>query len=261
MAKPVYFGKYRAYVSDVDDPMKMGRIRVNCPSVTGGLTKWCLPCIPVTYNNGGDFHFPKVGETVFIEFEDGDINYPIYTGGWLAENTCPIPSYDPDTRIISWGDNVIYMEKDKLTIRNSKCNVVLNNSDVEINAEDKVDILGSKTINIKTDSSVSIEGKDKVNVKSSTGLTITTPNSEMNFENGEMHFTTDLGSIDIEEEEIKVTKDNSTVVFKSDSIIFNNGRMKIDKDNVTISANDPLKGEVSAILDYDVVSKLKEMGG
>lgn len=110
MAKVQYFGKYRAKVHNVNDPEKRGRIRVLCPKVLGqAVSNWCEPCIPVAYNFGGDFAIPKVGETVWVEFEGGDVNKPIYTGGWWSTNSTPSSGYNTENRFITWGDCKIEM--------------------------------------------------------------------------------------------------------------------------------------------------------
>ena len=73
------FGKYIAYVRDNKDPMQKGRIKVQCPNVFGdGLSDWCEPVIPVAYNGHGDIAIPKLNDTVYIEFEEGDIKRPLY---------------------------------------------------------------------------------------------------------------------------------------------------------------------------------------
>lgn len=245
MAKnPKYYGKYRGYVADVNDPLKKGRIRVECPAITGGLTEWCLPCIPVSYDNGGDFHFPKVGEVVFIEFEDGDRKYPIYTGGYFSDNACPLPDYDPDTRVISWGDNVIFMEKEKMTITNGKGTVVLNKDDAELNVVGKVTVIGKSDVSITSDS--------KVNIQSEQGLNISAPNSEMNFDNGEMHFNSSLGNIDITDSGIKIES-------KTGSVIKTDGEnVSITGSAIILTANSGSKSD-SVTIDANLISKLKSL--
>ncbi len=92
MANPVYYGKYRAIVVDIKDPEKRGRIKVKCPKVLGEYkSSWCEPCIPVAYDRGGDFCLPKVGETVWIEFEEGEVDKPIYVGSWWSTQKTLIP--------------------------------------------------------------------------------------------------------------------------------------------------------------------------
>ena len=117
MSKSCYYGKYRAKVVDVQDPQKRGRIRVMCPKVLGeAKSSWCEPCVPVAYDNGGDFAIPKVGEFVWVEFEEGDYNKPIYTGGLWSSYNSPSPSYETDTRLITWGSCKIAMTKDSVSI-------------------------------------------------------------------------------------------------------------------------------------------------
>lgn len=72
-----YYGKYRAVVKDTVDPEKRGRIRVECPAVygQGNISKWCLPCF-----QAGVFSIPPKNSLVWIEFEEGDKNNPIWVG-------------------------------------------------------------------------------------------------------------------------------------------------------------------------------------
>lgn len=80
-----YFGKYRGKVSDVQDPMMLGRIKANVPSVTGEAdTGWAMPCAPFGGSGMGMFVLPDVGAGVWIEFEGGDPDYPIWSGCWWA---------------------------------------------------------------------------------------------------------------------------------------------------------------------------------
>ena len=117
MASTTFYGKYRAKVVDVKDPEQRGRIRVQCPKVLGDAkSSWCEPCIPVAYDNGGDFSIPKVGEFVWVEFEEGNPNKPIYTGGLWSYKKSPSSSYDTSTRIISWGDCKIVMSGNSVNI-------------------------------------------------------------------------------------------------------------------------------------------------
>lgn len=117
MSTPSFYGKYRAKVVDVDDPQYRGRIRVMCPKVLGeSKSSWCEPCVPVAYDNGGDFAIPKVGEFVWVEFEEGNSNKPIYTGGLWSANNSPSPPYEVGTRLITWGNCKIVMTGSSVNI-------------------------------------------------------------------------------------------------------------------------------------------------
>lgn len=122
MARQQYFGKYRAYVSRLNDPEERGRIKVTCPDIWGEDVEsaWCEPCIPVCYDNGGDFCLPLAGETVWIEFEEGDPNLPIWVGNWVSEKTSPLKGkykkLKDKVRVISYANCTIVMKEDKLQV-------------------------------------------------------------------------------------------------------------------------------------------------
>ena len=69
----------------VDDPDSMGRIKARVPSVCGTEeTGWALPCLPFVGPDMGIFMVPEVDANVWVEFEQGDIRFPIWSGGWWS---------------------------------------------------------------------------------------------------------------------------------------------------------------------------------
>lgn len=129
-----YFGKYRAKVVEVSDPEKRGRIRVRCPKVLGeAKSSWCEPCVPVAYDFGGDFNIPKIDEFVWVEFEEGNPNKPIYTGGLWSKEKSPSSEYDVDSRLITWGKCKIKMSKDDvITISVGGSVVTIKESSIKV---------------------------------------------------------------------------------------------------------------------------------
>ena len=78
-----FYGKYEAVVTDVGDPLNIGRIRARVPAVFGLDIEsgWALPCAPFGGGkNRGFFFLPGVGDTVWIEFAAGDVSRPIWAG-------------------------------------------------------------------------------------------------------------------------------------------------------------------------------------
>lgn len=76
-----YFGKYRAVCVNNIDPLHMARIQVSVPDVTGSMpTTWAMPCLPVAGVSMGIFAVPPRGAGVWVEFEQGDPDYPIWVG-------------------------------------------------------------------------------------------------------------------------------------------------------------------------------------
>lgn len=85
-----FYGKYRGIVVDVDDPESTFRIKATVPAVLGGTpTGWCLPCVPYAGPGVGMFFAPPVGAAVWIEFEGGDVSYPIWVGCWWRASDLP----------------------------------------------------------------------------------------------------------------------------------------------------------------------------
>ncbi|HEV3407324.1 MAG TPA: phage baseplate assembly protein V [Gaiellaceae bacterium] len=78
-----YYGKYRGTVVNNVDPLQIGRIQAIVPDVSGvSPTSWAMPCVPVAGINTGVFTVPQVGSGVWVEFEHGDPDRPIWVGGY-----------------------------------------------------------------------------------------------------------------------------------------------------------------------------------
>jgi type VI secretion system secreted protein VgrG len=81
-----YYGKYRGYVSNVTDPLSLGRIKAFVPRLLGEAeTGWALPCAPYAGPDQGFYAVPDVGAGVWIEFEGGDLSGPIWSGAWWGK--------------------------------------------------------------------------------------------------------------------------------------------------------------------------------
>jgi len=78
-----FYGKYRAFVVDNADPENRGRLRLQIPSALGKdvVSGWALPCLP--YGGAADqgfFFIPEKDACVWVEFEMGDLDYPVWVG-------------------------------------------------------------------------------------------------------------------------------------------------------------------------------------
>ena len=76
-----YLGKYRGMVLNNVDPMQQGRLQVQVPDVAGlAPASWAMPCVPVAGLQNGMFALPMIGSGVWVEFEQGNADFPIWTG-------------------------------------------------------------------------------------------------------------------------------------------------------------------------------------
>ena len=80
------YGIYRGVVVDNEDPLKIGRVKVRVFSLHGVYDisdedlPWANYCSPFGSANSGSFIIPEVNNTVFVAFEGGDQQYPLYLG-------------------------------------------------------------------------------------------------------------------------------------------------------------------------------------
>jgi len=100
-----YYGKYRGFVVENQDPERRGRLKLKVPSVLGEQdTGWALPCLPFGgLADQGLFMVPEVDAQVWVEFEEGNIDHPIWVGVfWQQESDIPAEASldEPTTRII-----------------------------------------------------------------------------------------------------------------------------------------------------------------
>jgi uncharacterized protein involved in type VI secretion and phage assembly len=92
MSDKKYFGKYRGMVMNNIDPMQMGRLMVQVPDISGLIpSTWAMPCFPVTGKQMGLWVLPPIGAGVWVEFEQGDPDYPIWTGCFPG-STADVPA-------------------------------------------------------------------------------------------------------------------------------------------------------------------------
>jgi len=92
MSTAPLYGKYRGTVVNNIDPLQIGRIQVMVPDVAGFVpSTWAMPCLPLAGLNNGMFTVPMVGSGVWVEFERGNPDYPIWVGGyWGSAAEVPV---------------------------------------------------------------------------------------------------------------------------------------------------------------------------
>ena len=95
-----FFGKYRGQVENNVDPMLMGRVQVSVAAVLGeGSQSWAMPCVPYAGSGVGFFAVPPVGANVWVEFEAGDPDYPIWSGCFWGTGEVPAQPAIAETKI------------------------------------------------------------------------------------------------------------------------------------------------------------------
>lgn len=129
-AQSRFYGKYRGFVVDNADPDGLARLKVTVPSALGAAeTGWALPCLPFGgLADQGIFMVPEIGAQVWVEFEEGNLSYPIWTGTFWQQSGDPpaeaTGAPEPSARLIKTPSGHLLSFEDKsgeesLTLRHA----------------------------------------------------------------------------------------------------------------------------------------------
>ncbi len=152
--EPPFYGKYRGIVKENKDPRKLGRIRAWVEDVLGDKhTGWALPSTPYAGEGVGLFLIPPINAWVWMEFENGDPDYPIWTGCfWGKEQEVPAKPAEPEIKMLKTEFCTITLDDSKqnkgITIvteidKNNEMKIVMDATGIKITASSKIDIIAS----------------------------------------------------------------------------------------------------------------------
>jgi type VI secretion system (T6SS) baseplate-like injector VgrG len=182
-----YYGKYRGSVADNEDPLKLGRLLLEVPSLLGDQQlNWALPCFPFGgADQIGTYLIPPVGAAVWVEFEQGDLSYPIWTGTYWPGDTAP-PATEVLKRVVRtpFGHTLEFDDTDgseKLTLKHGG----------DGNPSAVFDEKGGITITDKKGSQIHLDAEgSQLIVKDANGNTITLSQSGTKVEDSNGHTVT-----------------------------------------------------------------------
>ena len=144
-----FYGKYRGVVTDVDASTM--RVKASVPSVLPqGGTGWCMPCVPYAGPQVGFVMLPEVGSGVWIEFEGGDVSYPIWVGMYWHAGELPSQA-SATVKIIVTKAGSLAMDDDagSITLTDAQNNtVVLDSSGITSTAGSGSVAIGSSGVNV-----------------------------------------------------------------------------------------------------------------
>jgi hypothetical protein len=95
-----FFGKYRGKVENNIDPMQLCRLQVSVPAIFGdGRLSWAMPCSPFAGNKVGFFAIPPLGSNIWVEFEAGNPDFPIWSGCFWGMGEVPAQPAVEQTKV------------------------------------------------------------------------------------------------------------------------------------------------------------------
>jgi hypothetical protein len=240
-----FLGKYRGQVTGTKDPDNLGRIQVTVPAIYGeDRQSWAMPCTPYAGKDIGWFSIPPVGTNIWVEFEGGDPDYPIWTGCFWGTDELPQNARvaEPD-RVQVFKTNGITMTLSNLD--NKGLSIVVENPVVEktlklifnadgIEVNDNNQTTGkwmAETIELKNGNSSTITlTSDSIQLKEGAiEIKLTNSSIELNSNPAQLSLSTSAG--------IQISNSPATAKFAASGIELSNGAAKIALSPISVNIN------------------------
>lgn len=157
---------YRGVVKSIEDPLNIGRCKIHVPSVHGdnqdySIIPWSRPISNLPINEvSGNYYTPSPGDIVWVLFEGGNKDYPVYIGGTYGTGDIKIDKekymiyqhredfiyYDKSGKfVVKLGDNEFSVDNSGAIHVESIQAIFMKSPDISL--EGAVNITGSGTLN------------------------------------------------------------------------------------------------------------------
>lgn len=189
-ARSIFPGVVTAVVTDIKDPDKLGRVKIEYEWLGEKMqSNWARVARPSAGRDYGILWFPDVREEVLVAFEHGDINYPIVIGSlWNAKAKPPAALVDAieGGRFLNHalaspgGQKIVLYDKDsdagiQLVTKDQKVKIMLGQGSktMELFLDGKELTITSKgDLKLTADGAITIDSKKKVEIKGQSGVDI-----------------------------------------------------------------------------------------
>jgi len=145
-----FYGKYRGTVTLVDDATM--RVKANVPAVLGTQESgWAMACVPYAGPQVGIAFLPEVGSGVWIEFEGGDVSFPIWTGCFWYSGQIPGEAKADVKAIVTQGKNKFVLDDStpSITVTDNNNNTVkLDSNGVTLAQQSMKVVVGTANVNV-----------------------------------------------------------------------------------------------------------------
>jgi len=195
------FGVEIGIVTNVQDPDKLGRVKVCFPRLPGKPEgDWCRVAQPAAGAGRGFYWLPQVNDEVLVAFERGEARQPYVIGSlWNGVDKPMKDAYtDDNTRLMiqtKSGHQIILDDKDgeekivladksgkrtlSFDVKKKKFLIEAGEGDVEIHAEKKIvlacedlEIKASKSAKIDVGTNFDLKADSNVNIKAGSQLNL-----------------------------------------------------------------------------------------
>jgi phage protein D/phage baseplate assembly protein gpV len=168
-------------VTNTEDPLDMGRIKVKLPSLSADLESgWCRLLSPSAGNDRGLFFLPEIGDEVLVTFV-GDT--PVVLGSlWNGMDVPPLPVAEAakggavNRRVIQSRSGHMLLFDDttgaeKIVVQDKAGNQIVIESasnKLTIRSQGNIELVAGGNLKIKADGGIDIEASATLNLKGAT---------------------------------------------------------------------------------------------
>lgn len=259
-----FFGKYRGKVTNTKDLNKRGRIEVSVPSVLGDKCLWAEPCVPYAGKDIGMFAIPPKGANVWVEFEGGNIDRPIWTGCFWSQTEMPKKAADATTagepekmqmfktqgftisvKSLSKGEKYLLLEVDKPVV-DKPLKVQFDENGIEINNNNQTSVkLTEKEIELKN-------GKDSIVKITEENIKLAEKQVELELNKDKIGLKKGKSIAELTESEFKLEKDQAKIQLSDSGVKMSKTTAAVVE--ITSSAINLKKGSASVELSGNTVN-------
>lgn len=140
-----FYGPFQGFVSDNEDPLHLGRVKVKCPFVYGDdvMDLWAFPRGMNAGTNMGLYQLPLKGNPIWVSFVNGDPAQPLWEHGWWGTGDELAKVKERSTKVTIWQTTSgvrIYMDNETGYARIQSVGgkvIEVNNNGISLGSEDK----------------------------------------------------------------------------------------------------------------------------
>lgn len=177
-------------VSSLEDPDRLGRVKVTYPHLDDAESDWARLTSPMAGPDRGVFFRPEVNDEVLVALEHGDYRRPYILGAlWNQEDTPPPDGGEPaenNWRLIksrsghiikfddtAGGEKIEIIDKDGsrqviIDSANKKIQVICDDGDVEVSASSGSVTVEATTVELKASGNMTLEASGTMTIKGAT---------------------------------------------------------------------------------------------
>lgn len=159
-----FYGKYRGEVTGNTDPESRARLEVRVPEVRGDVTDWAMPSMPYAGDRVGFFALPPVGANIWVEYEGGNLQFPIWSGCFWASGQIDTADAVPEVVFLKTAQASLRIDNTagEVVIEIGGAKITMTSSEIRIEAPQIKNTAGGASTSLSAGGFDALQGALKV---------------------------------------------------------------------------------------------------